>query len=393
MNTDVEDLLREGMERFTRDLRAPAGLTYRVARRRRRRRVLCSVAGVAALTAGAVALVAVVVPGARDNGAGGPVVYTAYVVKRVSSALSAADPGLIAQMKVTTSSAAAPRPASAAPGWTGGKTVTTTAEEWSYGSQWRSITNSSSGHPAYDEGSSSSSVYTLVSYRTRTWARQPGLGRPAAPLSGPRGCGPVVAALPVLFRFGLPGIGFAASSLPATVARSVRTAISCGTLTVAGRQRVDGIEAIELMSRPDSLISETIWVSPGTYLPVRVVVRPAAGPPVRPQGKTALQQTADITWLQPTAQNLAKLAVPVPAGFRRVPLASVIRPILPLIPGGPPAPILPLMPGGPPARPKVLCLGPSGPTCKDRTSAFGSGPEHAGHPGLLLSYGQAPKTP
>ena len=31
MNTDVEQLLREGMERYTADLRAPAGLTYRVA--------------------------------------------------------------------------------------------------------------------------------------------------------------------------------------------------------------------------------------------------------------------------------------------------------------------------------------------------------------------------
>ena len=37
MNTDVEDLLREGMERFTADLRAPAGLTRLIAQRRGRR--------------------------------------------------------------------------------------------------------------------------------------------------------------------------------------------------------------------------------------------------------------------------------------------------------------------------------------------------------------------
>ena len=35
MNTDVEDLLREGMERFTAELRAPAGLISHIARRRR----------------------------------------------------------------------------------------------------------------------------------------------------------------------------------------------------------------------------------------------------------------------------------------------------------------------------------------------------------------------
>ena len=89
---------------------------------------------------------------------------------------------------------------------------------------------------------------------------------------------------------------------------------------MAGRQRVDGIEAIKLTSRPGSLISETIWVSPGTYLPVRVVVRSAA------RRIRAIQQTADITWLPPTAQNLAKLTVPIPAGFRQVPLIQAIAP-------------------------------------------------------------------
>ena len=350
MNTDVEDLLREGMERFAADLRAPAGLTRRAARRRRQRLALCSAAAVAAaLTAGAVALAAAGVPGARHDGTD----LTAYVVNRVSGALSAAGPGQIAQMTVTTTRSA-PGP--------GGTTVTNIAEEWSYGGQWRAVTYSPAGHPVYDEGLSTSSGYTLVSYLTRTWARQPGrrpalpwlgplpgVGRPAAPVSGPHGCGPVVAAVPLLFRPGLPSIGFSASSLPA--ASALRTAISCGILGVAGRQRVDGIEAIELTSRPDSPISETIWVTPGTYLPVRVVLRSAAGMPV-------LQQTADITWLPPTAQNMAKLTVPVPAGFRQVPLAQAVTPILPQIPGGPLV------------KPTAPCLAPAYPACKGGNQRF-----------------------
>jgi hypothetical protein len=333
MNTDVEDLLREGMERFTADLRAPAGLTQRAARRRRRRLALRSAAGAAAaLAAGAVALVAVVVPGGRDDGTR-PAVDAAYVVKRVDSALSAAGPGAIAQVAITTRSAATP----------GGTTVTTTAEEWSYGDQWRSVTYSRAGHPVYDEGFSPSSVYTLVSYLTRTWARQPGLGRPAvvagpaalgyaaapkgSPVPVPSGCGPPIAALPLLLQPGLPGIGFSASSPPATVAKALRTEISCGTLTVAGRQRVNGIEAIELTSRAGSPVPETIWVSPGTYLPVRIVIRSGPGAPV-------LLRTADITWLRPTAQNLAMLTVPIPAGFRQVPLAKAVALILYQVPGG-----------------------------------------------------------
>jgi hypothetical protein len=318
MNTDVEDLLREGMERFTADLRVPAGLTHRVARHRRQRLTLHSVTGgVAALAAGAVALAVVVLPGAGQGGSVGTAVDAEYVVKHVSSALSAAEPGEIAQMTVTTTSSLVPD----------GSTVTaTTAEEWSNGDEWRSVTYSSPGHPVYDEGFSTASGYTLVSYSARTWARQAGLGRPVAPTLGSPsatdGCGPTVAAFPTLFRLGLPGTGSSASSLPTTVASALRTAVSCGTLTVAGRQLVDGTETIELKSRPDSLIAETIWVSPDTYLPVRVVDRSTPGTP------TPLQQTADFTWLPPTAQNLAKLTVPVPAGFRQVPLNEVVTPIL-----------------------------------------------------------------
>jgi hypothetical protein len=273
----------------------------------RRRLALRAVAGVAAvLAAGAVALATIGAPGARHDGTGGPPITAAYVVKHVDSALSTAEPGKIAQMTVTTTGSA---------GLLGGSAA---ADEWSYGDQWRSVTYSSAGHPVYAEGLTTSSVYTLVNYPARTWARQPGLGRPAAPVplvTGSPSCEPVVAALPWLFQPRPPGPGFSASSLPSTVASALRAAISCGTLDLAGRQRVDGTEAIELTSRPGSLISETIWVSPGTYLPVRVVVSLASGQPV-------FQRTADITWLRPTAENLAKLDVSIPTGFRQVSLAE-----------------------------------------------------------------------
>jgi hypothetical protein len=289
---------------------APAGAREPAAARRRL--ALLPVAAVAAvLTAGAVLLAAIGMPGTRRGGTEGPAVNTAYVVKRVDSALDAAGPVAIAEMTITTSSAAT----------AGGQTLATTAKEWSYGDQWRAVTYSAAGQLVYDEGSSSASVYTVVSYQARTWARQPRLGGPAALAPGARGCGPLVAALPLPFQPGLPVPGVAASSLPATVARALRAAVSCGALTATGRQRVDGIEAIELTSRQDSVIPETIWVSPGTYLPLRVVIDPAPGQP-------GPRQTADITWLPPTAQNLNKLAVPIPAGFRQVPLAQAVRPLM-----------------------------------------------------------------
>jgi len=313
MNTDVEELLREGMERFTADLLAPAGLAVLAARRRRRRLVLRSMTGgVAALAAGLAALAVVVLPGI--DGTRTAAADASYVVKNVSNALSAAEPGTIAQMTITTS---------------GGVGRATSAEEWSNGDEWRSVTYSSPGHPIYDEGYSTKSGYTLVSYPTKTWTREQGLGGPSNGFGSStvgHGCGPAVGGFPVLFRLGLPGTSTSASSLPTTVATTLRTAVSCGSLTVAGRQNVDGTDAIELKSRSGSPIAETIWVSPSTYLPVRVVARSPFTPGV--------EQTADFTWLPPTAQNLAKLTVPVPAGFRKVSLFQAVAPNVKMIPGG-----------------------------------------------------------
>ena len=344
MSTDVEDLLREGMERFTADLRAPAGLTYQIARRRRRRLTLRSMTGgVAVLAAGAAALAVLALPGA--NGAGRQAADAAYVVKNVSNALSTAAPGTIAQMTITTS---------------GGPNGTTTAEEWSNGQQWRSVTYSSPGHPVYDEGYSTTSGYTLVSYPTKTWAGETGLGRPYTPFSGSppsvkHGCGQALGSFPVLFRLGLPGTSSSASSLPTTVAESLHTAVSCGSLAVVGHQTVDGTETIKLTSRPGSLISETIWVDPSTYLPVRVTTQSAAG-------YSPTRQTADFTWLQPTTQNQAKLTVPVPAGFRKVPLIEAIVPNLKHVPYAPfpRARAVPSPPGSAQAlpRPGFPCLQP-----------------------------------
>jgi hypothetical protein len=267
------------------------------------------------LAAGAAALTVLMLP--RANGAGPQAVDAAYVVKNVTNALSATAPGTIAQMTVTT---------------TGGPNGTTTAEEWSNGSEWRSVTYSSPGHPVYDEGYNAKSGYTLVSYPTKTWAQQAGLGLPYAAFSGSpsvkQGCGQALGAFPVLFRLGLPGTSKSASLLPATVAEALRTAVSCGSLTVDGRQTVDGTETIKLTSRPGSLITETIWVSPTTYLPVRVTTSSAAG-------YSPTRQAADFTWLPPTAQNTADLTVPVPAGFRKVPLFQAIVPNLKLVPGAP----------------------------------------------------------
>jgi hypothetical protein len=227
------------------------------------------------------------VPGPGQS-SGPPAVDIAYLVHRVDGALSAAEPAEIARMTVATSTILG----------------TSTAEEWSYGKRWR-VVFSRAGKPVFDVGVGTRSVLTMVFYAERTWLRKRGQVVPTVPKQ--RGCERVTAALSMLFSPGMPG----SDESPATVVGLLRVAISCGTLTVAGHQRVDGIDAIKLTSSRRSPVAETIWVNPATYLPVRLVVRHAAGAPV-------YQRTADISWLQPTKRNLAKLTVPIPAGFHRI---------------------------------------------------------------------------
>jgi len=123
---------------------------------------------------------------------------------------------------------------------------------------------------------------------------------------------------------------------PAQWASQVRKLLSCGTVTVQGHQRVDGVNAIELKlhSRqvrycigqlpsargPRRVIRKlycewgfagwngTLWVDPSTYLPVRL----------RPFAATGSGERLDFRWLPPTAANLAKLHQTIPPGFRHV---------------------------------------------------------------------------
>ena len=96
--------------------------------------------------------------------------------------------------------------------------------------------------------------------------------------------------------------------------------LSCGLFRLDGRQRVDGVEAIKLVSVPRRSVParETVWVNAATYLPVRVSAawRPAHGP------RSVI--IYDYRWLPPTRANLATWHAAVrhatiPPGFRLLP--------------------------------------------------------------------------
>ena len=95
---------------------------------------------------------------------------------------------------------------------------------------------------------------------------------------------------------------------PHEMAAKLHKELSCGDLKVVGSGTVGGLPTVKLSGHVRGSGTLTYWVNATTYLPFRFR---AAG--------SAWTFQMRLQWLPPTAANLAKLNVPIPAGFTRVP--------------------------------------------------------------------------
>jgi hypothetical protein len=97
---------------------------------------------------------------------------------------------------------------------------------------------------------------------------------------------------------------------PHEMASQLRKALSCGDLKVDGSGTVGGVPAVELSGHfsNDTAATLTYWVNARTYLPFRFYAA---------HGTRVFRMK--LQWLPQTAANLAKLNVPIPAGFTQVP--------------------------------------------------------------------------
>jgi hypothetical protein len=98
-------------------------------------------------------------------------------------------------------------------------------------------------------------------------------------------------------------------------AAGIRAEIANGQFTVIGRTVLNGQQAIEVKlnvppnnEAPAHVTAERMWVNATTYLPMRDYTRWSNGQ----------QSVFDYVFLPPTAKNLAKLRLVVPAGYSRV---------------------------------------------------------------------------
>lgn len=311
MNGNIEELLREGVDRLTADV-PPADMVARANVRVRRRRIATRAAlacGTAAVTAAAV--IGVTFPGAQPGTSGVMNArMTAYVIKRVQNALGEAN--FVIQGRTTASS--------------------TSFMNWTYGNRWRieeftgsacghalpdgSCTHRGGSHPYWDEGTAVIGGRLVEAYVTY-WDHRYSLSR-FYPLH--------LKACSVTAQLVLGDAGVAIPHWPAFI----RAMLGCEAATVTGHTRTAGVATIVISGAADVPLSKgygravrekrvragyTLYVDAANYLPVRVVgtletYGGAAGP-------NPVTSVTDLRWLPPTPGNITKALVTIPHGYQQ----------------------------------------------------------------------------
>lgn len=325
MNMHMEDLLREGMARFTEEVPVPRGLAHRAARVCRRRMAIR--AAVAAGTAAVTAAVVIAVTGLGAGAGTGGVTSartTAYVIGRVEHALAAEN--FVIQGQATGTDTFSVH----------GHRVRSSNEptsSWTYRNGWRmeEFTGSSCGHarpngvctnrggsePYIAQGTALIGGRLLTAYVTYYDHRY--------------SLSPLVhshqGACSVTAQLGLGGPAVAILDWPAFIKAMLR----CNAATVTGHVRIGGVQTIVISGLVNVPLSKgyaryvrearmrvryALYVDSATYLPVRAygstqTYGGAAGP-------TGNAYVTNVRWLPPTQANIAKALVTIPPGYRQV---------------------------------------------------------------------------
>jgi hypothetical protein len=294
MSTDFEEQLRADMGRV--QVRPRPGLAReahrRYARSRHRTALAVAATGTAAAVAGATAGFALTsgTPGS------GRAETTAYVLDRVGAALAATN--AIGYTSARYSGAGA----------TG--LLSDRFEVWAWGGRSRQLFESSAGQPIFDGSArpeNGRGVIIAVHYPSREWTSS---AVPSSELPRPSAANATQCEDDFLSPIA------AVQRTAAYWKEVIQAGLACGMFTVAGRQWVDGVDAITLAGGKQAA-EATIWVDPASYLPVRVTGRVQLI-----AGGTGKQDTGTLTidfrWLPPTRANLKQLTAPIPKGFRKV---------------------------------------------------------------------------
>jgi hypothetical protein len=255
----------------------------RVIRARRRIPGAVAVAAVAAAAGTAIAFI----PSGPAKPAPVATKATAYVVSHVTRALDAMPGNTVFFMQMTTV------PASSG----------NNSDHWDAGQQSRMESFTLTGQPISDSGISLSGPVTrltqtviIVDYQNKTWRR----------ISRYYGNG----SEPAIRWNCTSATTSSIDGNPQEMAAQLHTLLSCGELKVVGNGTVNGVPTVKLSGDFQGGPAATYWVNTRTFLPFRFTAPRGGGAPVLEW---------NMQWLPATAANLAKLKVPIPAGFTQVP--------------------------------------------------------------------------
>ena len=322
MNGDVEELLRESMDRSTAGLRVPEDMLARARTRARHRQLAVRTAlafGTAAVTAAAV--VAVTIPG---SGGVTNAQTTAYVIKRVQDALASANFVIQGQAAGTLTVSVHGHQVRSSDG---------TSMSWSYGNRSRFVefTGDSCGHVLADGSCThrgGSELYladgtaliggkltgAYVTYFDHRYSLSP---------LGPYHLKPC--STTAQLALGAPAVTM--PNWPAFIAAM----LGCDEATVTGHARIGGVETTVVRGSVDVPLTKgyartvqekrvrvkfTLYVDSATYLPVRAYgsTETYGGS----FGPTVSASVTNVRWLPPTAANVAKTLVTIPPGYVQV---------------------------------------------------------------------------
>jgi hypothetical protein len=328
VNENIGQLVRDSLDTLTDGATVPAGLVMR-ARRQHRRRVaavrISAAAATAAVTAAAVT-VAVALAGSVPSRPVGRTAasLTAYVVAHAERALAPASRDVVqARAAVLVNQ------------------TSTEVLSWSDARASKTELATGSGQPLQAGGyllRSGRVTVVTVDYRDRTW-RERDITLPPSARAGAATAAPVPAIVqPLQAIFGVEltqltrvcanSDGAPSAAFTFSWPARIQELLSCRSLTVAGRGRIDGIPVIKLVpavSAEPGADSAVLWVSRASYLPLRlafvpVPVAPASGSTSTAPGTPAASYQVNLRWLPATRANVAKASIlPAPRGFRQLP--------------------------------------------------------------------------
>jgi hypothetical protein len=322
MSRNVEELLRQGLDRATADAEVPATLLRRARHHNRRRReaIAGALAAGGAAIAAAATFLATAAPGV--NALSGQTIT--YVATRAERALAHTSQGRAIEYDTRTIT-----------NGSFGVTVVNLAFNGTTGSTAQEPTVLSDLHAS-----------RLAAWTYRDQQLQQGYSAngklvftatigPVTNRQGKQVYEAYGAAYPDRIQWHSPLAGGPDISDPFTCANSgfdypswqqgITKALSCHLFSLAGNQKINGIDTIKLVRKFQYGIGEILWVDPTSYLPVRITTTFQQG------HKHPAVQTDTFHWLSPTTGNLAALHAAeqrgaIPNGFKSLPSTYVPLP-------------------------------------------------------------------